>query len=33
VHVEPTGQVLRIGLVFEIQPELKKLLPEELQKK
>jgi hypothetical protein len=33
VHVEPTGQILRIGLTFDIQPELRKLLPEELQKK
>lgn len=32
VHVEPTGQVMRIALIFDIQPELKKLLPPELQK-
>lgn len=33
VHVEPTGQVMRIALLFEVQPELKKLLPPELQNK
>ena len=32
VHVEPTGQILRVLLVFEIQPELRKQLPKELQK-
>jgi hypothetical protein len=32
VHVEPTAQVFRLGLTFDIQPELKKLLPKELQK-
>jgi hypothetical protein len=33
VHVEPTGQVIRIALIFDIQPELKKLLPKEVQQK
>jgi hypothetical protein len=33
VHVEPTGQVLRIALTFEVQPETKKALPKELQQK
>jgi hypothetical protein len=32
VHVDPTGQVFRVKLTFDIQPELKKLLPKELQK-
>jgi hypothetical protein len=32
VHVEPTGQLLSVLLIFEIQPELKKQLPKELQK-
>ena len=32
VHLEPTGQIFRIGLVFDVQPEVKKLLPKELQK-
>ena len=32
VHVEPTGQVLRVLLIFDIQPELRKQLPKELQK-
>jgi len=32
VRVEPTGQVFRIGLIFDIQPELKRDLPKELQK-
>ena len=32
IHVEPTGQVLRLVLVFDIQPELRKQLPKELQK-
>ncbi len=33
VHVEPTGQVFRIALTFEVQPEIKKALPKELQQK
>jgi hypothetical protein len=32
VHIDPTGQVFRVKLTFDIQPELKKLLPKELQK-
>lgn len=32
VRLEPTGQVFRIALVFDVQPEVKKLLPKELQK-
>jgi len=32
VHVEPTGQMMRLALVFDIQPELRKQLPKELQK-
>lgn len=32
VAVDPTGHVYRIVLVFEIQPEIQKLLPKELQK-
>jgi hypothetical protein len=32
VDVDPTGQVFRIGLVFDIQEEIQKLLPKELQK-
>lgn len=32
VHVEPTGQVMRLALIFEIPPDLKKLLPKEAQK-
>lgn len=32
VQIEPTGQVINIALVFEIQPEIKKLIPKELQK-
>jgi hypothetical protein len=32
VNVEPTGQVYNVALTFDIQPELKKLLPKELQK-
>lgn len=33
VNVEPTGQVFRIALTFEVQPEIKKALPKELQQK
>jgi len=32
VYVDPTGQVFRVKLTFDIQPEVKKLLPKELQK-
>ena len=32
VRVEPTGEVFRIGPIFDIQPELKVDLPKELQK-
>jgi hypothetical protein len=32
IHVEPTGQVFHVKLTFDIQPELKRLLPKELQK-
>lgn len=33
VQVSPTGQVFRIGLIFDVQPEIQKLLPKELQQK
>jgi hypothetical protein len=33
INVEPTGQILRIGLVFEVQPEIRNQLPKELQSK
>jgi hypothetical protein len=32
VNVDPVGQVYRIALTFEVQPEIMKLLPKELQK-
>jgi hypothetical protein len=32
VNVDPVGQVYRIALTFEVQPEILKLLPKELQK-
>lgn len=32
VHVEPTGRVFHLDIVFDIQPEIRKLLPKELQK-
>ncbi|HYP08535.1 MAG TPA: hypothetical protein VER03_20035, partial [Bryobacteraceae bacterium] len=32
VAVDPTGHVYHIALVFELQPEIQKLLPKELQK-
>lgn len=32
IHVDPTGQVFHVKLTFDIQPELKRLLPKQLQK-
>jgi hypothetical protein len=32
IHVEPTGRVFQLQIVFDIQPEIRKLLPKELQK-
>jgi hypothetical protein len=32
IHVEPTGRVFHLDIVFDVQPELRKLLPKELQK-
>lgn len=32
VHIQPTGQVMRIALTFDIPPELKKLLPKDAPK-
>jgi hypothetical protein len=32
IHVEPTGRVFYLDIVFDIQPEMRKLLPKELQK-
>ena len=32
IHVEPTGQVFHVKLTFDIQPEIKRLLPKQVQK-
>jgi hypothetical protein len=32
VDVDPVGHVFRVALVFDVQPEIQKLLPKELQK-